>query len=136
MLTGEPVDAEVMVGQMVTLNCSTSIQNVGVKWFHISVGADPSQKIIIYGNYKVYPPNENRVHIERTFTAGSYAFNLVIPVVRVKDAGRYQCVDDEGTGNKSMAQLIVLSLLPLIFQIFRCYSMRSEVIARAMDTFS
>ena len=66
-----------------------------------------------HGKYYVYtgiailePYNDGRFSIEINASTG--ASNLVILSVQPSDAGTYECLEDEGFGEKRTAELIVL----------------------------
>lgn len=47
--------------------------------------------------------------------AATGAYNLIISSPTVADAGRYECQDDAGRGDKGSAQLIVLGNRNIFF---------------------
>lgn len=57
-----------------------------IHWFHYAIGAH--DRVFVYGYGKFY--------------------NLVIPSAKLEDAGKYECQDKRGAGDKKSAQLTVL----------------------------
>lgn len=87
------------------LNCSTSILSAEIHWFHYAPGLN-ADRSFVYGFGQFYPPFQGRFHMEKDGATGAY--NLVIPSVRMEDAGKYECQDDVGRGAKHSADLVVL----------------------------
>lgn len=101
-----PRDTEVKINDSTYINCSTSLPADLVQWHH--------------GRYYVYtgiaflePYNDGRFSVEINTLTG--ASNLVIRSVQPPDAGKYECLEDEGLGERRSAQLIV-------FGTFQFYS--------------
>ena len=94
-----PLDTEVKINDATYMNCSTSLLANLIQWRH--------------GGYYVYtgigflePYNDGRFSVEINTATGTS--NLVIRSVQPSDAGKYECLEDEGFGEKGTAELIVL----------------------------
>ena len=106
----KPKDAEVVVGQTTFFNCSTNLTSSEIYWFHYVVG-DIKGRSFVYGQDQFHSRYLDRFQMEKNAATGSY--NLIITSVSIDDAGRYECRDDSGLGDKDSAQLIVLGLKSL-----------------------
>ena len=99
-----PRDIEVLVNLSTYFNCSTSIRNEQIHWYHYRVGENRTHIVYYKGEInKNYP---NRYNVTINIETGEY--NLIIHSVQSEDAGRYVCQDDGGRGRRSSAELIVL----------------------------
>ena len=95
-----PRDTVAVVGQTAYFNCSTTaVQNPKVQWHynddHIYAGGKFLSR---YARFRM------EVHVNNS----TASYNLVIPIVSRDDAGRYRCLDNEGFGDKRLAELVVL----------------------------
>ena len=90
----------IKVNDSTYLNCSTDYGSTAIFWFH-------GNKFVYTGTVILQPYHERFV-IDRNVFNGTYIFNLVIHSVHPDDAGKYTCEEDEGAGEKSSAQLVVL----------------------------
>lgn len=100
----KPTVTEVVVGGSTFLNCSTNIVQE-VHWFHTPLESNQDRNFL-YGYDQFYQPYIGRFQMEKNDANGAY--NLVIPSVKLEDAGVYECQDETGRGKKQSAQLIVL----------------------------
>lgn len=96
-----PRSTAIQVGSSAHFNCSSSLPDE-IHWFHYAIGAN--DRVFVYGYEKFYAPYEGRFELEKNDTA----YNLVIPSVKLEDAGKYECQDVRGSGDKKSAQLTVL----------------------------
>ena len=94
-----PRDTEVKINDSTYVNCSTSIQADLVQWRH-------GNNLVYTGIDILEPYNDGRFSVEINASTG--ASNLVIRSVQPSDAGTYECLEDEGFGEKRTAELIVL----------------------------
>jgi hypothetical protein len=104
-ITVIPTDTEVMVNQPTYLNCSTTITTQEVAWYRYRVG-DPYRRHDVYDAGIIDKNYRDRFYIDGDKTKGVY--NLVITRVLEEDAGKYECQDNGGIGDKRSAELVVL----------------------------
>lgn len=104
-ITAGPTDTEVLVNRSAYLNCSTSILSQEVTWYRYRVG-DPYRRHDVYDAGVIDRSYRDRFYIDGDKTNG--VFNLVIRRVLLDDAGKYECQDDGGIGDKRSAELVVL----------------------------
>lgn len=98
------MSTEVIVGQSVRLRCSTS-DIYDVNWEHFPTGS-ASKSYVFFGGGMIIPYHR-RFSVDRgSGNPGQY--DLVISSVESSDSGRYRCIDREGQGEQSEAELIVL----------------------------
>ena len=105
-----PVHTISTVGRTVTLQCRTSyLSGSSVWWVYKRVGSNKEQNIFL-GNIGL--ANEyaagGRHMIIPDESIGQY--NLHIRGLTMDDAGTYTCVDRDGLGSKSSAELVVLGV--------------------------
>lgn len=102
-----PSTAEAAIGDRVIFNCSTSLESSEIQWFHYPIKPNPERQLV-YGYNEVAPNYRSKVRMEKTNNA---SFSIIIASVTVGDAGKYECQDDYGSGDKDSAQLIVLGTI-------------------------
>jgi len=93
-----PLNTESKVGEATYFNCSTDLDYADIFWYHGNK--------YIYNGHGILEPYNTRFEIDRDTSPGSH--NLVIHSVEPGDAGEYICIDDDGSGTKRSAKLIVL----------------------------
>lgn len=101
-----PLDTEVHLNQSTYLNCTTGHPSQEVAWYHYRAG-DPYRRISVYDGGIMERAYRQRFRIEGGQRATG-EFNLVIESAQGQDAGRYECQDDEGMGEKRSANIVVL----------------------------
>ena len=99
-----PSDTEVLLNHSTYFNCSTSILNEQIHWYHFPAGEDQLNYVYYKGQFNAN--YADRYSIQVNIEAEEY--NLNIRLVQPGDAGRYMCQDDGGLGGQSSAELIVL----------------------------
>ena len=103
-----------MVGGTTFFNCSTTLASSEIHWFHYVVG-DTKDRSFVYGYDQFYSSYLGRFQMEKNVATGSY--NLIITSISIHDAGRYECQDDFGRGDKDSAQLTVLGIKLILLWI-------------------
>ena len=103
----KPKDADAVVGQTTFFNCSTTLASAEIHWFHYAIG-DTKDRSFVYGYDQFYSSYIGRFQMEKNAATGSY--NLIISSVTIADAGRFECQDDTGRGDKDSAQFTVLGI--------------------------
>ena len=99
-----PQDTYVLVKNSTYFNCSTTIRQELIHWYHFRVGENST-------NYVYYKGEINMKYVSRYTVESNPAngvCNLRIASVEPHDAGLYVCQDDGGLGMSASAQLIVL----------------------------
>ena len=105
LLSQKPQDSVTIVGKSAYFNCSTSEPSKLIVWYHYAINEVHREAIYQYANFTEYwypCYRKGRYVVERNPETG--AFNLVIPMVILSDAGRYLCEVD---GDEGMASLTV-----------------------------
>ena len=102
-----PSITEAKINDSTYLNCSTSLEAEKVQWRH--------GNNFVYTGINFLDPYTIRFSVEINSSTG--ASNLVIRLVRPSDAGTYECLEDEGFGEKRSAELIVLGRAVIFFNL-------------------
>ena len=92
-----------IIGELATIPCFTSLEHP-VEWSHSATkGSEPH---IVYTGGNVYNGYRTRFSVD---VSVKQRYNLIIKDIQPSDAGVYQCIDDEGLGDR---KLFFVSVIP------------------------
>jgi hypothetical protein len=102
-LTIKPENKKAWKGSGVRLECCTNLDDPLV-WYFTPVGAHTSTEIF-NGDHVIASNSNYQVDVTR-----SRCYTLVIPSVTKDHAGRYECQNNDGFGEKSPAEVTVIEM--------------------------
>lgn len=102
-----PEHAEAQVGDGVQLNCTTYYKTEPVNWQHIPHGKNLTLDVYIGGQF-VNNYDTTRYKAQTNNKTGTN--NLIITAVKLGDSGLYRCIEQEGRGQHSDAELSVIGI--------------------------
>jgi hypothetical protein len=101
----EPLSSKILqFDENVTFNCKTSLSKP-VIWYFIPAD-NPNDDRNIFNGKRLIVPMRSRYVMDIDVETGKY--NLVIPKVDKQHAGKYECIENDGFGEKSSAELVVV----------------------------